>query len=108
MATLHSQIRRERSRPCYDGISYAAVTPFQFAITNVSYNPNAQAATLTWNSIPRQSLLLPQKFTVLKKTSLNALDWTVVATGVVASGSATAFTDHVGDPNSAFYRITMP
>jgi hypothetical protein len=103
-----STLAGNTNRTWYDGISYALVTPFQFAITNISYDADARSITLAWNSIPRQTLLLPQTFTVLRKASLDASDWAPVATGIIAAGNSTTFTDHVGSRNAAFYRITMP
>ena len=37
----------DTTRTWYDGVSYAAVTPWQLAVTNTAYDPNAQSVTLT-------------------------------------------------------------
>jgi hypothetical protein len=95
------------NRTWYDGLSYAAVMPFQFAITNTSYDGNAKTVTLTWNSMPAQSLMIPQSFSVERKISLGDSNWTAVATGIISAGNVTTFTDPVGNQTAAFYRITI-
>jgi BNR repeat-containing family member len=98
----------DTNRTWYDGVSYAAVTPFQLSITNVTYNANTKSVTLSWNSIPPQSSLLPQRFTVQRKNSLSDTGWTTVATNILSAGSTTLFSDAAATNGSAFYRITLP
>jgi hypothetical protein len=95
------------NRTWYDGISYAVVTPFQFAITNISYNTASNSVTLTWNSLPPQSLLIPQSFNVQRKNSLSDSNWTALATGIISAGNSTTFTDLVGNRSAAFYRVML-
>ena len=80
----------DTNRTWYDGISYAAATPFVFSVTNVVYRAASNSVTLAWNSVPPQSLLLRQSFTVQKKTSLSDAAWITVATNVVSGGSTAA------------------
>ncbi len=95
------------NRTWYDGLSYAPVTPFQFAITNITYDANARSITLTWNSVPPQSSLIPQSFTVQRKNSLTDSSWTAVAANIISAGNSTSMTDQIGNRNAAFYRLIM-
>jgi hypothetical protein len=103
-----SALAGDTNRTWYDGISYAAVTPFQLSITNVVYRAASNAVTLAWNSIPPESLLLPPSFTVQKKDLLSDAAWRTVAANVMSSGNPAAFTDLAATNGSAFYRITLP
>ncbi len=96
------------NRTWYDGVSYAAVTPLQFGVTNVAYNANAKSVTFAWNSVPPGSSLLPQSFTVQKKNSLGDANWTTAATNLPSAGGTTSFSDNSATNGSAFYRITLP
>ena len=96
------------NRTWYDGVSYAAVTPFQFSITNVLYDAGSNSVTLNWTVAPPQSLLSPQTFMVQRKYSLSDANWTTVAANVVSSGNLAAFTDASATNGSAFYRIILP
>jgi len=96
------------NRTWFDGVSYAAVTPFQFSITNVVYDAGAKSVTLSWNSSPAQSSLLPQSYLVQRKNSLSDAGWTTVATNVVSGGGASSFTDNSATNSSAFYRLALP
>jgi len=96
------------NRTWYDGVSFAAVTPFPLAITNGVYDATAHNFTMTWNSMPPGSLLLPQSFTVQKKNSLTDSGWINVATNVPSAGNFTVYTDHSGTNAAAFYRVISP
>jgi hypothetical protein len=63
-------------------------------------NPNG-SVTLTWNSIPSDSSLMPATYTVLRKTALTDLIWTTVATGIPSAGTSTTYTDN--PPGGAAY-----
>jgi hypothetical protein len=93
-------------RTWYDGVSYAAVTPLPFGVTSVVFNAGAPSVTLSWN--PPVTALLPQRFSVEKKNSLNDANWMTLATNVVITGGAPSFTDGSITNGSAFYRITLP
>jgi hypothetical protein len=106
-AGLTSTLMADVDRTWYDGVSYAAVTPYQFGVTNIVYNAASNSITLAWNSTPSQSSLLPQSFTVQKKNSLSDADWTTVATNILSVGDTAEFTDVSATNGSAFYRITL-
>jgi hypothetical protein len=93
-----STLAGNTNRTWYDGISFARVEPFR--ITSVVKNPNG-SVTLTWNSIPSDSSLMPATYTVLRKTALTDLIWTTVATGIPSAGTSTTYTDN--PPGGAAY-----
>ncbi|HLX95274.1 MAG TPA: hypothetical protein VKU37_05985 [Verrucomicrobiae bacterium] len=92
-------------RTWYDGVSYAAVEPFQ--IQNV-YRSGPSAVTLVWNSPPPEMSLTTPAYTVQKTTSLNPpITWTTVATGIPATSEAytTTNVDNSASDSAAFYRV---
>jgi hypothetical protein len=102
-----STLAGNTNRTWYDGVSYAAATPFQFAVTNTIYDLNAKSVMLTWNSVPPDSTLLPQRFAVQKKNALSDSNWVTVATNVLSAGAATSFIDTLATNQNAFYRINL-
>jgi hypothetical protein len=96
------------NRTWYDGVSFAAVSSYPLRITGLTPNGASHSVKLTWSSLPASATLLPQKFTVQKKSSLSDSNWTVLASGISSAGSATSFTDISFTNGSAFYRVTMP
>lgn len=103
-----STLADNTNRTWYDGVSYAKVgSASALVIQNAaSYSPGT--FSFTWNSLPPESLLLPQTFTVQKKNSLNDINWTTLATGVPSGGTTTTFTDDSASGEAAFYRIMSP
>jgi hypothetical protein len=93
-----STLAGNTNRTWYDGISFARVESFR--ITSVVKNPNG-SVTLTWNSIPADSSLMPSTYTVLRKAALTDSTWATVATGIPSGGTSTTYTDNA--PGGAAY-----
>jgi hypothetical protein len=95
------------NRTWYDGVSFAAVaaaTPLH--IQSVA-NSAPTSFTLTWNSLPSDSLL-PGTFTVRKKSALTDASWITIATGIPSGGSTTTFTDDFASAAAAYYQVLSP
>jgi len=103
-----STLGSDTTRTWYDGVSYAKVQEAEaLRIQNVARSGPA-AVTLIWNSMPPESLLPPQTFTVQKRDSLTDSSWTTLETGIPSAGSTTTFTDNSATSRTAFYRVTSP
>ena len=96
------------TRTWYDGVSYARVEAADSLRIQSVARSGPAAFTVTWNSLPPESMLLPQTFTLQKKDALSDANWTTLASGIPSGGSTTTFTDDSATVGTAFYRITSP
>ena len=100
-----STLAGNTNRTWYDGVSYAAVNPFQIQ-TAFRTGPNSMA--VVWNSTAPPETLTTPTYTLQKKNSLNDANWTTVATGILSGGSSTTNADTSATGAAAFYRVTLP
>ena len=91
-------------RTWYEGVSYARVETFR--ITNVAPS-GGNAATITWNSVPRELSLVTPTYTVQKKNNLSDANWTTIATGIPSGGSSTSYVDAAAG-DGGYYRVSVP
>jgi hypothetical protein len=102
-----STLAGDINRTWYDGVSYAKVdAAAPLRIQSLAQSAPA-AFTLTWNSLPPDSLL-PQTFTVRRKNTLADANWTTLATGIPSGGSTTTFTDDSASATAAYYQVISP
>lgn len=76
-----------------------AVYESPFLITNITPTGAAEEVVITWESVAGQT------YRVLRGTNWVEEAFTPVATGIVASGASSAYTDDVNTLHRAFYQV---
>lgn len=74
-------------------------------IIRTSYDPQASALTLVWNSTPPAGA---GTYTVQKKNSLADAEWVPAVTGIPSGGSTTTNVIVTAGSDAEFYRISSP
>lgn len=94
----------DTARTWYDGVSFAQVKPF--TIVHARYVPGPPPGVeLTWNSVPPDSTLFSQRYTVQRTESLTHPNWTTIASDIPSAGYTTSFIDTNPPQHAAFYRV---
>ncbi len=96
----------DESRTWFDGVSYARVAgPTEFKILD-SGRSGPESVKLTWTSLPPDSLLAAETYTVHRSPDLE--DWSAIASDIPSAGGTTSFTDGSAAGDTLFYKISKP